>query len=74
MKDAQATRETFTPKKEHSALQEMKFLSFFLFLWAIFAFLDPDSNQQLKLMRILNSRSAIHAPTENNGTAGPVKA
>jgi len=30
-------------KREHSALQKMKFLIFFLFLWVIFALLDPDS-------------------------------
>jgi hypothetical protein len=28
-------------KREHSALQNMKFLHF-LFLWVIFALLDPD--------------------------------
>jgi hypothetical protein len=30
----------------------MKILYFFLFLWIIFALLDPDPIQQLKLMRI----------------------
>jgi hypothetical protein len=29
-------------KKEHPALQSMKFLNFFLLLLAIFALLDPD--------------------------------
>jgi hypothetical protein len=29
-------------KREHSALQNMKFHNFFLFLWVIFALLDPD--------------------------------
>jgi hypothetical protein len=29
-------------KREHPALQNMKFLSFFLLLWVIFALLDPD--------------------------------
>ncbi len=29
-------------KREHPALQNMKFLSFYLFLWVIFALLDPD--------------------------------
>ncbi len=28
--------------REHPALQNMKFLNFFLFLWVIFALLDPD--------------------------------
>jgi hypothetical protein len=27
---------------EYPALQNMKFLNFFLFLWVIFALLDPD--------------------------------
>jgi hypothetical protein len=31
------------PKKEHPALQNMKFLNFFLFLWGFFALPDPDS-------------------------------
>jgi hypothetical protein len=30
----------------------MKILDFFIFLWVIFALLDPDPDQQLKLMRI----------------------
>jgi hypothetical protein len=30
-------------KREHPALQKMKFnIKFFLFLWVIYAFLDPD--------------------------------
>jgi hypothetical protein len=29
-------------KREHPALQNMKILDFFLFLWVIFALLDPD--------------------------------
>ncbi len=30
-------------EREHPALQNMKFLNFFLILWAIFNLLDPDS-------------------------------
>jgi hypothetical protein len=29
-------------KREHSAHQKMKFFNFFIFLWVIFALLDPD--------------------------------
>jgi hypothetical protein len=29
-------------KREHPALQNMNFFNFFLFLWVIFALLDPD--------------------------------
>ena len=70
MKDAQVTGEAFSPQKGtfKFKIQNMKFL----FLWAIFALLDPD--QQLKLMRILNPGSAIHAPPGTNRTAGLVKA
>jgi hypothetical protein len=32
-------------KREHQALKNMKFLNFFLFLWVIFALLDPDPIQ-----------------------------
>jgi hypothetical protein len=74
MKDAQVTGEAFSPQKGtfKFKIQNMKFLYIFLFLWAIFALLDPD--QQLKLMRILNPGSAIHAPPGTNRTAGLVKA
>jgi hypothetical protein len=35
-------------RKEHPALQEMKILSFFfLYLWVIFALLDPDTAAQI---------------------------
>jgi hypothetical protein len=36
--------EAFTPalKREHPALQNMKFLNFFLCLWVIVAIRDPD--------------------------------
>jgi hypothetical protein len=29
-------------KREHPALQNMKFLNIFMFLWVIFALLDPN--------------------------------
>jgi hypothetical protein len=29
-------------KREHPVFKNMKILDFFLFLWVIFAFLDPD--------------------------------
>jgi hypothetical protein len=29
-------------KREHPALQKLKFINFFLFLWVIFTPLDPD--------------------------------
>ncbi len=44
MKDVQATgqEKPSALKREHSALQNMKFHNFFLFLWVIFALMDPD--------------------------------
>jgi hypothetical protein len=33
-------------KREHPALQNMKIQYFFLFLWVIFALLDPDPDPQ----------------------------
>jgi hypothetical protein len=50
IKDAKATGEAFTLKREHLALQNMKILNFFLYLEVIFAFWIRI--QQLKLMRI----------------------
>jgi hypothetical protein len=35
-------------KREHPALQNMKILYFFLFLWVIFALLDPDPVPQFE--------------------------
>jgi hypothetical protein len=35
-------------KREHPALQNMKILYFFLFLWVIFALLDPDPDRQFE--------------------------
>jgi hypothetical protein len=40
-----STEEAFSPqrvKREHPALQSMKFLDFFLLLWVLLALLDPD--------------------------------
>jgi hypothetical protein len=42
IKDVQATEEAFSPKREHPALQNMKFLHVFLFLWVIFVLLSKD--------------------------------
>jgi hypothetical protein len=36
-------------KREHPALQNMKFLYFFQFMWVIFALLDPDPNQTTQI-------------------------
>jgi hypothetical protein len=35
-------------KRRHPALQNMKFLHFFQFLWVIFALLDPDPHPDPK--------------------------
>jgi hypothetical protein len=40
--DAQATGEPSALKREHPVLKNIKILDFFLFLWVIFALLDPD--------------------------------
>ncbi len=36
-----------TLKREHPVLKNMKILDFFLFLWVIFALLDPDPATQI---------------------------
>jgi hypothetical protein len=33
-------------KREYPALENMKFLNFFLLLWVIFALLDPDPDSE----------------------------
>jgi hypothetical protein len=35
-------------KKEYPALQNVKILHFFLFLWVIFSLLDPDPDPQFE--------------------------
>jgi hypothetical protein len=40
--DVQATEEASALRREHSALQNMNFRNIFLFLWVMFAHLDPD--------------------------------
>jgi hypothetical protein len=35
-------------KREHPILKNMKILDFFLFLWVIFDFLDPDPDPQFE--------------------------
>jgi hypothetical protein len=50
--DVQVKEKAFSLKREHPALQNMKFLKFFLLLWAIFALLDPDPDSGFRI-RIL---------------------
>jgi hypothetical protein len=43
MKDVQATEEAFSPQKRTSNTSKHGISEFFLFLWVIFALLDPES-------------------------------
>jgi hypothetical protein len=36
-------------KREHPAIQDMKILYFFLYLWVIFALLDPDPDTETQI-------------------------
>jgi hypothetical protein len=45
IKHVQVTKEPFI-KREHPAIQNMKFLNFVLLLWVIFALLDPDPDSE----------------------------
>ncbi len=42
MKNFRDTVEAFSPEKRASSIHNMTFLHFFIFLWVIFALLDPD--------------------------------
>jgi hypothetical protein len=46
IKGVQVTGEAFSLKREHPALQKMKFINFFLCLLVIFALLDPDPDYE----------------------------
>ncbi len=50
--DVQVKEEAFSLKREHLALQNMKFHKFFLLLWAILALMDPDPDSGFRI-RIL---------------------
>jgi hypothetical protein len=48
-------------KREHPALQKMKFMNFFLCLWVIFALLDPDSDPRTPVIPyLIRIRIRIH--------------
>jgi hypothetical protein len=47
IKNAQAQEKPSALKREHLVLKNMKILDFFLFLWVIFALLDPDPATQI---------------------------
>jgi hypothetical protein len=42
--DVQVTEEAASPQKRTSSTSKHEFLKFFLFLWVIFAFVDPDTD------------------------------
>jgi hypothetical protein len=42
MQDVQSIGKSLALKREHAALEDMKFSYSFLFLWVIFALLDSD--------------------------------
>ncbi len=46
MKDVQAAGEAFIPQKRTSSTLTWILLTFFVFLWVIFAFLDPDPDSR----------------------------
>jgi hypothetical protein len=44
-------------KREHPALQNMKFLNFFLLLWVFFVLLDPDPEYGSRFTYLIESGS-----------------
>ncbi len=54
--DVQATGEALVLKREHPALQNMKFLNFFYF-FVIFALLDPDPDSESRSIGLIESVS-----------------
>ncbi len=59
MKYLQAKGEAFSPQKRTSSTSKLDNFPFFLFLWVIFALLDPDSSNQNQ-MRFRIHDSAKH--------------
>jgi hypothetical protein len=47
-------------KREHPALQNMKLLNFFLFLWVIFVLMDPDSDSVIGSTDLIESGSGSY--------------
>jgi hypothetical protein len=59
LKGRQSFRKRFQPsKREHLALQNMKFLHFFIFVGQFFAILDADPSTKIHADRDSGSRSA----------------
>jgi hypothetical protein len=46
IKDAQATGKALSPQKRTSSTSKHKISKFLLFLWVIFALLDPDPDSE----------------------------
>ncbi len=68
MKDVQATGEALSPQKRTSSTSNMKFLHFFLFLWVIFALLDPDPDPKSVQIRIHNTGTGTFGNNLNHST------
>jgi hypothetical protein len=60
IKGVQATGEAFSLKREHPALQKMKFIYFFLCLLVIFALLDPDPDPDYESASEYGSRAPLN--------------
>ncbi len=50
--DARATEEALSPQKRTSSTSKHEILYFFLFLWVIFALLDPDPDPETQINAI----------------------
>ena len=53
-------------KREHPELQKIKFINFLLFLWVIFALLDPDP-QHCCAVRYILSLQIYHGAIKQRG-------
>jgi hypothetical protein len=49
-------------KRKHPALQNKKFLHFFLFLWVVFALLDPDPDPDPACCRSATLSLRVYTP------------
>jgi hypothetical protein len=65
LKDVQATGEAFNPRKKTSSSSKNEFIKFFLFLWVIFDFRDPNPQQWvqavLQILTLLQKSFATHS-------------
>ncbi len=65
-KDVQATGEAFSPQKRTARISKHEIYLLFLFLWVIFALLDPDPDSESGSIDLIEPGSGSETPAIRN--------